>query len=178
MDAILPNQRRRSRRQRAAARLNWHLHRQGLKTLTRDQLQKLYVVLAQHHSRDPGLYAVFASRWRMRPMGIPVGCVALAGCYAITRPTSATSVDKDGRTALSTRRRRQIDNLLGGDQPMPRSRKRLRGVSKSDPKALGRTPGNALRRTRARARDKAKVLARSRLPRDHSSCWRPHRLHP
>eukprot|EP00435_Cladocopium_sp_Y103_P054561 s421_g17.t2 len=52
---ITPSKRRRQRRQRAQARLKWHLHRRGHLRLENQQLLKLIHTLRGHHSRDPRL---------------------------------------------------------------------------------------------------------------------------
>ena len=51
---ITPTLRRRQRRQRAVARLQWHRHRGGQIVLSSGQLQILYKRLSGHHSRDFG----------------------------------------------------------------------------------------------------------------------------
>ena len=55
LPTITPSQRRKERRERARARLKWHLHRQGIQFLDILQLTKLFHVLAKHHSKDTGL---------------------------------------------------------------------------------------------------------------------------
>ena len=52
---ITPSQRRAGRRARARARLQFHLHKQGLCILDNSGLQRLLETLQSHHSRDPGL---------------------------------------------------------------------------------------------------------------------------
>eukprot|EP00438_Fugacium_kawagutii_P031376 Skav227564 [mRNA] locus=scaffold154:55393:60511:- [translate_table: standard] len=57
--------RRRQRRQRATARLQWFLHRKGWVTLTRQHLAHLRSVLSQHHSRDQSLIASISRQINM-----------------------------------------------------------------------------------------------------------------
>ena len=64
---ITPSQRRSKRRGRAIARRQWFLFKRGWITLNRHQLQKIYVTLDKHHSRDPQHLAKILDKMELQP---------------------------------------------------------------------------------------------------------------
>ena len=76
-------QRRRQRRLRAGARLAWHLHRTGVKTLSLQRLRSIRDLLSQHHSRDTVFLAAITAAMasQKRP---PWRCIH---CHVIMKGT-------------------------------------------------------------------------------------------
>ena len=91
---ITPSKRRSLRRGRATARRQWFLFAEGLILLNQDQLQRIYIKLARHHSFDPKLLTRIKAAMGLQPCksvrppqqeGSPHVCFVQAGfCISTT----------------------------------------------------------------------------------------------
>ena len=80
-----PTTRRRLRRQRAKARLDWYLFKKGFIHLPKSRLEKLYHCLNSHHSRDPVFLRRIGRFSQMAESRDPWKC---ASCKKIAKASS------------------------------------------------------------------------------------------
>ena len=156
---ITPTRRRRERRGRAQARFRWHLHRCGLRILTRSQLASIHNRLGGHHSKDPAFLRqlqVAMSNQSRAPWRC-VWCKRLNKNHALTCGSCYTSWERcvdinyvhGSQNAKSPRRRQEQqweDETWHAPTKKEKQANKTRKVTQS-PRPRGSTPRGKKKQT-------------------------------